>query len=147
MKKLTKYNKIVNYSEDREITVLDHVFENDNFKGAVGSVFYPVSEEEIQNRIGEYEDNDKELLIYFAENFGELNREIIENIDSSRKALIELFFDLSYPELYDYMRSELNLSKDQAVIFDCVGGGRCFGKDFKGNINIELSQVIRKHES
>ena len=56
-------------------------------------------------------------------------------------------FDTSYNELWEYLREELNLSEDEAYIFNCIGGGRCFGKDFNGNINPELSILIREIES
>ena len=82
-----------------------------------------------------------------AENFEDLNREIIENIDSSEEALKELFFDLSYSEMWDELREVLNLNENEAYIFNCVGGGRCFDKDFQGNISPELSKVIREYEN
>lgn len=56
-------------------------------------------------------------------------------------------FDTSHNELWDYLREELNLSEDEAYIFNCIGGGRCFDKDFNGNINPELSILIREIES
>ena len=45
------------------------------------------------------------------------------------------------------MREELNLSKDEAYIFNCLGGGRYFDKDYQGNYNEELSQLIREIEA
>lgn len=52
MKKETKYQKVVNIAEDGEITVLATVFEyTDNFKGATGHSFYPVTEADIQDHI------------------------------------------------------------------------------------------------
>lgn len=74
---------------------------------------------------------------------------MIDNIEEASKeeSLKELFFDLSYIELWDYMREELNLSEDEAYIFNCSGGGRCFDKDYQGNYNEDLSQLIREIES
>lgn len=143
------FNKVVNFDkETNEITVLRDVFSyDDGMRGAVGSKFEALSEDQIQEVIGEYEDDDKELLIYMAENFGEINRDIIENIDSSRDALIELFFDLSYENLWDELREQTGLSEEESVIFNCIGGGRCFDKDFQGNVNPELSKIIREYES
>jgi len=142
-----RYDKIVNIAEDNEITILDYVFEK-GFSGATGSKYYPVTEEGIQNRIEDYEDNDKELLIYFAENFGDLTREMIEGVDSSRKALIELFFDNSIDSCPDH-EAEIrkHFSIDEYPVIDCVGGGRCFEKDFQGNQNTKLSEIIREYES
>lgn len=148
MRTSTKYNKIVDISEDGEITVLNDVFSYDNnHKGATGSKFYPITEEQIQDRISELEGDDMELLKYMADNFGEVTRAMIDNIDSSRDALIEMFFDLSYSEQWDDLRKQANLTKEDAIIFDCVGGGRCFDKNFQGNVNIELSEIIREYEN
>jgi hypothetical protein len=147
-KKETLYNKVVNISEDGEITLLEYTFNHsDGFKGAVGSIFYPITEKQIQEAISDYEDNDKELLIYMVENFGSLDRNMIENIDSSREALIDLFFDRSYEDLWDDLREQCNIKEEESVIFNCVGGGRCFDKNFEGNINPELSKIIREFEA
>ena len=56
-------------------------------------------------------------------------------------------FDTSHNELWDYLREELNLSEDEAYIFNCIGGGRCFDKDYQGNYNEKLSQLIREIEA
>ena len=141
------FYKVVNIAEDGEITMLDYVFSDGNIRGAVGTTFYPVTEEDIQDRISEYENNDTELLIYFAENFGNLDRYIIENIDSSREALIDLFFDQSYSEKWDYLREVIKKTDSEVILFECSGGGRCFDKNFRGNVNTELSEIIREYES
>lgn len=149
MRTETKYNKIVNFDkETNEITMLNYTFKyNKNFKGATGTKFELISKSYFDETIEPYLDNDKELLIYISENFGELNRQMIENVDSTEEGLKNMFFDLSYIELWDYIREELGLSEDEAYIFNCTGGGRCFDKDFEGNVNVELSKVIRKFES
>lgn len=152
MKKETKYNKVVNIAEDGEISVLNYTFEHSkDFRGATGNRFYPITENEIQERIGDYEDNDMEFLKYWADNIGDITSQMIDNIDTSREALIEFFFDSSYSELWDYMREELGKTdatkEDYPVIFDCVGGGRMFDADFQGNVNPELSKIIREFES
>ena len=146
-KEETKYNKIVNFDkETREITVLDRVFKHsDDFKGATGSKFEPVTEEDIQDRIGNLEGNDTELLCYFADNFGDVTAEQIRYVDSSRDALIELFFDLSHIENHDDIIEELGL--ENVEFLNCIGGGRCFDENFQGNINPELSKIIREYET
>lgn len=146
-RKETKYNKIVNFDEEtREITLLDGVFQyEDGFKGATGTTFEPITEEQIQERLEGLEGDDIELLCYYAENFGEVTVEMIRGVDSSREALIELFFDQSYCYLGDYLRESLNL--EDIVLFNCIGGGRCFDKDYQGNVNPKLSKVIRKYEA
>lgn len=138
-KKINKVVKVV----DNEITVLDAAFEYaDGFKGLTGTVFQAVSKSEFDDILEPYLDNDKETLIYLAENFGELNREMIESVDSSEEALTDLFFDTSYSDMWDYLREELNLTEDEAYIFNCVGGGRCFRADDKFTHNTELEKYL-----
>lgn len=148
-RKETKYNKVVNIAEDGEITVLDGVFNyKDGFKGAIGSKFYPVSKSEYDAAI-----DDENVIDYLVDSGIELTADqkrngfvgMVEQMDNSEKA--SLMFDESYSELWDYLREECNLTEDEAHIFNCVGGGRCFDAKFKGNKNKELSAIIRKYES
>lgn len=135
-------NKVVKV-EDNTITLLESAFEyEDGFKGLTGTTFDIVSKSELEEAIEPYLNNDKEVLIYYAENFGDLNREMIEGVDSSEEALTELFFDTSYSELWDYLREELNLSEDEAYIFNCSGGGRCFTAEDKFTHNKELEKYL-----
>lgn len=135
-------NKVVKV-EDNTITVLEYAFEyEDGFKGLTGTVFEIVSKESFYETIEPYLNNDKEVLIYYAENFGDLNREMIEGVDSSEGGLTELFFDTSYEGLWDYLRDELNLSEEEAYIFNCVGGGRCFTAQDKFTHNKELEKYL-----
>ena len=149
MKHQKTFNKIVDIAEDNQITVLDYVFDHgDGFKGATGSNYYPVTENEIQDRISEYEDDDTELLCYYAENFGELTPEMIRNVDSSRESLIELFFDNSIDSNLEHEKEiRKYFPEEDFPIIECVGGGRCFDKDFQGNKNKELSKIIREYET
>jgi len=145
----TKYNKVVNIAEDGEITVLDGVFNyKDGFKGATGSKFYPVSKDEYNDAI-----EDENVIDYLVDSGIELSvyqkrngfAGCVEQMDENEKS--SLMFDTSYSELWDYLREECNLSEDEAYIFNCVGGGRCFDAKFKGNVNTELSAIIRKYET
>ncbi len=161
MRTETKYNKIVNFDkETKEITMLDYIFVHTQeteyatgvesvitMKGATGTIFEIVSKDYFDETIEPYLDDKEELLCYMADNFGDLSSDMIRNADASEEALKELFFDLSYSEMWDELRKELNLTEDEAYIFNCVGGGRCFDKDFEGNINPELSVLIREIES
>lgn len=150
MRTQTEYNKIVNYNEEtKEITVLDYIFKNDSFKGATGTRFEIISKDYFDKTIKPYLDEPLELLKYYVEQGFDINTRMIDNIEeaSGEERLRELFFDLSYSELWDYMREELNLSKDEAYIFSCSGGGRCFDKDYQGNYNEDLSQLIREIEA
>lgn len=145
------YNKIVNFSEDRdEILVLDYVFDHGaGFKGATGTRFKPVSREYYEEQttleaITEYlMDATNELPEQFRRGgFQSWAQAIIDNCEEE-----QVMFDSSYSNLWDYLRSELNLTEDEAYIFTCTGGGRCFGADFQGNYNQELSKIIREYES
>ena len=150
-KQETKYNKIVNFDEDtKEITVLDGIFKyEDGFKGATGSKFEPVSRDEYEDRTDE--DNFVEYLIDsgidLPDNFKRSGFEGLAKAMIANDEVEGFVFDTSYDELWEYLREELNLSEDEAYIFNCIGGGRCFDKDFNGNINPELSILIREIES
>lgn len=147
----TKYNKIVNFDEDtKEITVLDGIFKyEDSFKGATGSKFEPVSRDEYEDRTDE--DNFVEYLIDsgidLPDNFKRSGFEGLAKAMIANDEVKDFVFDTSYSELWDYLREELNLSEDEAYIFNCIGGGRCFDKDFQGNVNPGLSLLIREIES
>ena len=147
----TKYNKIVNFDEDtKEITVLDGIFKYEGgFKGATGSKFEPVSRDEYEDRTDK--DNFVEYLIDsgidLPDNFKRSGFEGLAKAMIANDEVKDFVFDTSYDELWDYLREELNLSEDEAYIFNCIGGGRCFDKDFNGNINPELSILIREIES
>ena len=135
-------NKVVKV-EGNTIIVLDYAFEyEDGFKGLTGTMFEPISKERLNETIEPYLNNDKEVLIYYAENFGDLSREMIEGVDSSEEGLIELFFDTSHQRLWDYLRVELNLSEEEAYIFNCIGGGRCFTAQDKFTHNKELEKYL-----
>ena len=147
----TKYNKIVNFDEDtKEITVLGGIFKyEDGFKGATGSKFEPVSRDEYEDRTDE--DNFVEYLIDsgidLPDNFKRSGFEGLAKAMIANDEVENFVFDTSHNELWDYLREELNLSEDEAYIFNYIGGGRCFDKDFNGNINPELSILIREIES
>jgi hypothetical protein len=143
-----KFNKVVNY-DNGEIVVLEYVFkDNDGFKGAVGSIFYPVSMKEYKKRTS------KKIVIEYLKNcftedeiksMGGINK--FYNLIRDNGEIDQILFDQSYDELWESIREELNLNKKNAYVFDYVGGGRCFDKHFQGNINSELSEIIREYES
>jgi hypothetical protein len=141
------FNKVVNF-ENGEITVLDKVFDYDGMKGATGTIFEPVSRE--QYEIETSFENVKELLKdaselpkeYWDGGYNEWTQAIFDNNEE-----MNVVYDTSYEYLWDYLREELGLDEENAYIFDCRGGGRCFSKDYQGNVNPELSKVIREYES
>lgn len=144
------YNKIVNVSEDGEITVLDTTFiYKDGFKGATGSRFYPVSKKQYK-QMTTLKAIEEKLRDCIAED------EIPYEYKSYRgwaKAIKEageveeFMFDTSYCGLWDMLRDEIGLTENEAYIFECVGGGRMFDKNYQGNFNPELSAIIRKYEN
>lgn len=146
MREQIDYKLVVNISEDDEITVLDYVFNHGTFKGATGSIFYPVSKDSYEER---------KSLDYIIDSYKWLWQEAVKD-DRTEKGLEdwiesqdfddEFLFDTSYSSLWDYLRT-FGYSEEKYPIFECVGGGRCFDDSFQGNINEELSEVIRQYES
>lgn len=151
MRTQTNYNKIVNFDkETNEITMLDYIFNhNDGFKGATGTKFEPITKSEYKERM--QKDNVIEYLIdsgiELPENYKRGGFNSLYKAMKQNNELESFIFDTSYSKFWDYLRKELKLSKEEAYIFNCSGGGRCFDKDFEGNINPELSKVIREIES
>lgn len=149
----TTYNQIVNFDKDsREITVLDYIFfdtmHGKPFNGATGSKFEPVSRAEYEERTSR-----ENIIEYLMDATNEVPEQFKRGgFEAWADAIIDaneqdqVCFDTSYSELWEYLREELNLTEDEAFIFNCIGGGRCFDKTFKGNINPELSKLIRKAE-
>ena len=147
-----KFNKVVNFDrENQEITVLEGVFKyNDGFKGATGSKFEPVTRERYDEILAMDEEEIADYLIDAGFELPEHEKRggfigWAEKFTDDDK--LQLFFDLSYTELYDTIREETDLTEDEAYIFNCIGGGRCFDNKFKGNINPKLSKIIREYES
>lgn len=147
MRQSTTYNKVVNIAEDGEISVLADVFKyKDGFRGATGSSFYPVTK-------SEYEDKtDTQSCVEYLIDSGidlptkyESFMEMVTDMDEQER--VNLMFDNSYSELWDMMREVAGLSEQDAYIFDCSGGGRIFDSNFQGNINPELSAIIREYET
>lgn len=146
----TKYNKIVNFDkETNEITMLDYIFQHGGFKGATGTKFEPITKSEYKERM--QKDNVIEYLvdsgIELPENYKRSGFNGLYKAMKQNNELESFIFDTSYSEMWDKIRTDLKLSKNDAFIFNCIGGGRCFDKDFEGNINPELSQIIREIES
>jgi hypothetical protein len=141
------YNKIVNF-ENNEITTLDYVFDDgNNFKGAVGSKFRVISIVEY-NEITNYENVIERIIeCGVPEMFIRTGAEGCYEHMYKTDEIEDFMFDTSYSNLWDYLRKELNLTENEAYIFHCIGGGRCFDKDFQGNVNPELSEIIREYES
>lgn len=146
----TIYNKIVNIAEDGEITILESIFEyTDGFKGATGSKFYPVSKKQFE------EETTREAIIDYLIDSGIKLPEDYKRggFQSLADSIIyageegDLIYDQSHSELWDYFREELKLTENEAYIFTCTCGGRCFDKNFKGTHNKELHKLIIQAEA
>lgn len=134
--------------KDGEITVLDSLFKHDDdFMGATGSKFVPVSKEEYEERTS------RESIIEYLQNAIDEVPKGFNNMEEWVDAIfeageeVEIAFDTSHCEHWDYLRKQTGLDEDEAYIFDCIGGGRCFDANFEGNMNKKINRKIRKYES
>lgn len=149
MKTQTTYNKVVNIAEDGEITVLCDVFTYSyGMTGALGHTFYPVSKKEYEEKI-----SDENMIEYLMDSGIQLTAEqarygwegVVSGMTTDERE--ELMFDNSYSELWDEMREAAGLDEESAHIFECTAGGRIFDKEYQGNVNPELSAIIREYEN
>lgn len=148
----TDYYQVVHHDKETgEIIMLDYIFRHsDGFKGATGTRFEPVSKEQYK------EETSKARIIERLEDCGivtcdneQAKKAALNSLYKQMKANdeIEYFcFDLSYIEHWDKLRA-LGYPENKYPVFNCTGGGRCFDKNFEGNINPELSKLIREIES
>ena len=144
------YNLLV-AEKDGEFYFCDYIFKHtDGFKGATGSILRPISK-------GEYEE--RTTLEYLLDSYEDIWRESVSD-GSTTQGLEdwcqhvsdidgdEAFFDLSYPELWEQLR-DLGYSEKEYPVFECTGGGRCFGNNDKYDkiYNQELLDKITEIES
>lgn len=144
--------KVVNIDEEtKEILMLDYLFDNGGgFKGATGTRFEPISEEQYHERISE------DYIIDYIIDSGMIGEKINKDYERDFAYIIyekmseqekkEVSFDFSYQEKWDELR-KFGFSEDEYPVFNCIGGGRCFDDKFKGNKNPELSAKIREYEA
>lgn len=147
-------NKVVKVVGN-EITILDSAFEyEDGFKGLTGSVFEPISKAyyKEQTKLSEVEDYLRSSVSendipneYLYTDSGKISKNPYKRWAKDIKEADELeqvMFDTSYEGLWDYLREELNLSEEEAYIFNCIGGGRCFTAQDKFTHNKELEKYL-----
>jgi hypothetical protein len=142
------YNKLV-ARKGSEFYILEYIFNDDEeFKGAVGSVHVPISREEYDYRTS---------IEGVAERYEDVWRDMVANdketrgLDDFAKDIInsdgaEAVFELSSPEIRDQIQSKIGHTEYPA--FECVGGGRCFNYDDKFDEVYEpkLMKLIRDIE-
>lgn len=133
--------------------MLDYVFNHgDGFKGATGTRFEPVTKAEYKDRLSKDSVIDSIIdcgLVTENKQRPDITRKMAEVYYKEMKAngeLEDFMFDTSYREHWDKLRSH-GFPVSKYPIFNCTGGGRCFEADFSGNVNPELSELIRKYES
>lgn len=138
------YNKVVAYNED-EIYLLDHIFEySDGFRGAVGTIARPVTEQEYNERLSREGLAETAECLWRADagsTFGtELGLEewLDENLEELRESTIELQ-DLEVLEAagLHYFAAEI------------IGGGRVFHEGWDKGLTVvdrDLLEVINTIE-
>jgi hypothetical protein len=139
--KQTNINKLVGRSEDGDYYWLDYVFEDgEELRGAVGSVFRPVSEAQKEETMSL--DNAKERFVdIWAE--AARDRRTEQGLEEFVQDIIavdgeEAFFDFSYyhnsceiAKVYNSELPENTEESEKAEFSECVGGGRCFNHKIK----------------
>jgi hypothetical protein len=151
-RKEKKYFKPVGI-KDGSIYFLDYIFEDGDFKGAVGTVLDPITPEYIENITNEdWVEYSRDLWKSAVEtNSTEDSLEdyakLIEN-DSEISGLLYPGHDNSYSELYDEAKKHFDY---EIETFNCCGGGRCFGLEllnsFDTIINQNLIDLIKSYET
>jgi hypothetical protein len=154
----TDHHEIVGITEHGEIMMLNYTFYDEMhgkpFCGATGTVFVPVSQEEVDER------NDVETAIEHYD-LKHLWQEAVANdqTDKSLTKYVESLIEESHAngqEYFGHDDSYVHHIPDEfqekfypdAVTFECVGGGRCFDKDMKWSklLRPELWESIKKAE-
>ena len=133
-------NKLVGIDENGDYYWLDYVFKDEDFEGAVGTVFRPVSEAQREEIV---------TLDNALEHFEDLWRETVasgtteESLDEFVKNILrwdgdEAFFDLSdydngckVAKVYNSELPDDADESEKAEFSECTGGGRCFSYKIK----------------
>lgn len=151
MRKSTTYNKVVNYNrEENEVTILEDIFEYyDNMKGATGTVYEIITKDKYTERLNEYLNNPEAVADYWKDVTGEnLSYKEVIAIANDEGEIRQVILGIDFkPAHLGEIRKELNLSEDNCYVITFVSAGRCFDKNFQGNVNAELSEIIRTAES
>lgn len=152
----TEYFEILGRDKEGTIWMLDYTFIHDNdFKGATGTNWYPVTKEEYEERL------DVDYLMY---EYKWLWQQIVkdgkteDSLEQWAEQLLnsgeaeEFLWDTSYRNKWDDIRELFpELNEEDYPVFRCTGGGRCFHNpidiDWDVLLKPELVKVIEKYES
>ena len=151
-RKEKKYFKPVGI-KDGSIYFLDYIFEDGDFKGAVGTVLDPVTKDYIKNITNEdWIEYSREIWVD-AVRLGSTEQSLedyAESIKNESENQGQLYpgHDDSYTELHDEAKKYFD---NNVETFNCCGGGRCFDLEllnsFDKVINQKLIDLIKSYET
>lgn len=151
-RKEKKYFKPVGI-KDGSIYFLDYIFEDGDFKGAVGTVLDPVTKDYIENITNEdWIEYSREIWVEAVKSGSteqslEDYAELIKN-ESENQGQLYPGHDDSYTELHDEAKKYFD---NDIETFNCCGGGRCFDLEllnsFDKVINQDLIDLIKSYET
>lgn len=133
---------VIGILEDGSIVTLRYVFDDMNgFKGAVGSIFYRVSKDVVEDSTWE---DYKEYLLEAGMEENDVTDDIVGQY------MYECEFpgqDQSHYSFWEDIKEECSIDNDDTLT--CNGGGRCIshGMDWKLIINKELLELALSYES
>ena len=151
-RKEKKYFKPVGI-KDGSIYFLDYIFEDGDFKGAVGTVLDPITKNYIENITNEdWIQYSREIWVEAVKSGSteqslEDYAESIKN-ESENQGQLYPGHDDSYTELHDEAKKYFD---NDVETFNCCGGGRCFDLEllnsFDKVINQDLIDLIKSYET
>lgn len=139
--------------KDGELYMLDSIFEYpDGFKGATGTRFTPVTQEEIDQYNNPDHLRDNEYDYFWKESVQAGKTKL--GLDEWLQLVIDEAQDygLAYPghdnSYVDKLTPDDYKHFPNAVTFNCIGGGRCFDKNMEFDIVLrpDLIKLINKAE-
>ena len=151
-RKEKKYFKPVGI-KDGSIYFLDYIFEDGDFKGAVGTVLDPITKNYIENITNEdWIEYSREIWVEAVKS-GSTEQSLedyAESIKNESENQCQLYpgHDDSYTELHDEAKKYFD---NNVETFNCCGGGRCFDLEllnsFDKVINQDLIDLIKSYET
>jgi hypothetical protein len=152
-RKQTNYNEVVGITTDGEIILCNYLFEHGDMRGATGSVLIPLTQDcvddrnDVDNLKGNYDYLWQEEVAAGQTELG-MEEWLEELIDSEINYGEGYFFGHDTSDIHHITDEFHEKYFPGAVTFECVGGGRCFGRDieFATIINPTLWEAIQDIE-